>query len=96
MNKRNAEKITIDKTISITFHVQLLSQLRHLILSGQLDPGSRLPSEAELQSQLEISRSTIRHALNNAKAEGLIERVTGKGSFVTSSPNACFAQLGYN
>ena len=88
MNKRNAEKITIDKTISIPFHVQLLSQLRQLILSGQLDPGSRLPSEAELQSRLEISRSTIRQALNNAKAEGLIERVTGKGSFVTSSPNA--------
>lgn len=87
MNKRNAEKITIDKTISIPFHVQLLSQLRHLILSGQLDPGSRLPSEAELQSQLEISRSTIRQALSNAKAEGLIERVTGKGSFVTRSPN---------
>jgi DNA-binding LacI/PurR family transcriptional regulator len=66
--------------------MQLLNQLRHLILSGQWTPGSRLPSETELQRQLKISRSTIRQALNNIETEGLIERVPGRGTFVAAPP----------
>ncbi|MFQ5855632.1 MAG: GntR family transcriptional regulator [Anaerolineae bacterium] len=79
-------EITIAHDSTIPLHMQLLNQLRHLILSGQWAPGSRLPSEAELQRQLKISRSTIRQALSNAEAEGLIERVPGKGTFVARSP----------
>jgi len=79
-------KITIDHDESIPLYVQLLEQLHRLILSGEWAPGSRLPSEAELQRQLKISRSTIRQALNNAEVQGLIERVPGKGTFVARSP----------
>jgi GntR family transcriptional regulator of arabinose operon len=72
----------------IPLHSQLLNQLRHLILSGQWGPGTRMPSEPELQRQLNISRSTIRKALSNAETEGLITRVPGKGTFVAPlSPN---------
>ncbi len=78
--------IKIDHDSTIPLHVQLLNELRHLILSGKAEPGSRLPSESEFQRELGISRSTIRQALNNAEAEGLIERVPGKGSFVRLTP----------
>ncbi len=78
-------KIKIDHNSTIPLHVQLLNELRHQILSGKAGPGSRLPSESEFQRDLEISRSTIRQALNNAETEGLIERVPGKGSFVKLS-----------
>lgn len=81
-------EITVARDSTIPLHMQLLNQLRHLILSGQWSPGSRLPSETELQRQLKISRSTIRQALNNAEAEGLIERVPGKGTFVARSPTS--------
>jgi len=83
---KNQVKINIDHESTIALHVQLLNQLRHLILSGEAPPGSRLPSESEFQRDLKISRSTIRQALSNAEAEGLIERVPGKGSFVRRSP----------
>lgn len=79
-------EITIDRDRAVPLHVQLFNQLSHLILSGELAPGSRLLSEAELQRQLKISRSTIRQALNNAETQGLIERVPGKGTFVARSP----------
>jgi len=79
-------EITIFRDSAVPLHVQLLNQLRHFILSGHWPPGSRLPSEPELQQQLQISRSTIRQALHEAQAEGLIERVPGKGTFVARSP----------
>lgn len=79
-------KIAVSHDSIIPLHTQLLNQLRHLILSGQWPPGSRLPSETELQRELKVSRSTIRQALGNAEAEGLIERVPGKGTFVALSP----------
>ena len=75
-------EISIVHNSSIPLHMQLLNQLRHLILSGQWTPGSRLLSETELQHQLKISRSTIRQALHKAETEGLIERVPGRGTFV--------------
>jgi DNA-binding LacI/PurR family transcriptional regulator len=80
-------KITIDRDKAVPLYAQLLDQLRHLILSGEWAPGNRLPSEAELQRQLKISRSTIRQALNSAEVQGLIERVPGKGTFVARSPH---------
>lgn len=83
---RKQTEISVAHNSSVPLHMQLLNQLRHLILSGQWMPGSRLPSETELQRQLKISRSTIRQALNNAEAEGLIERVPGRGTFVAALP----------
>ncbi len=83
---RKRSEISIAHNSSIPLHMQLLNQLRHLILSGQWTPSNRLPSETELQRQLNISRSTIRQALHNAEAEGLIERVPGRGTFVASLP----------
>ncbi len=74
--------ISLSHDSAIPLHTQLLNQLRHLILSGQWPPGTRIPSEPELKRQLNISRSTIRQALSNAEAEGLIKRVPGKGTFV--------------
>ena len=79
-------EITVAYNSSIPLHTQLLNQLRHLILSGQWSPGRQLSSETELQRQLKISRSTIRQALHKAEAEGLIERVPGRGTFVASLP----------
>ncbi len=82
------EDITISRDSIIPLHQQVLNQLRHLILSGAWPPGTRVPSETELQRHLGISRGTIRQALNRAEAEGLIERVPGKGTFVAVTARA--------
>jgi len=79
-------EITVSKDSSVPLYTQLLNEVRHRILSGQWSPGSRIPSELQLQQQLQISRSTIRQALRAAQSEGLIERVPGKGTFVARSP----------
>jgi DNA-binding FadR family transcriptional regulator len=63
---------------------QIADQFRDLILVGELDPGARLPSEAQLASQLGASRATVRESLRLLAAEGLIRTVRGTrgGSYV--------------
>lgn len=76
-------QIKISHESVIPLHEQLSNQLRQYILSGRWPPGHRIASETQLQRQLRVSRSTIRQALRSAEVEGLIERVPGRGTFVT-------------
>lgn len=61
---------------------QLKLALREEIERGVYKPGDRLPSELELIRQYGISRITVRQALNELEAEGLIVRRHGKGTYV--------------
>jgi len=54
-----------------------------LIASQQLVPGSKLPSEREIGEQFKLTRVTIRQALKNLEAEGLIYRQNRRGWFVS-------------
>ncbi|MBS0595029.1 MAG: histidine utilization repressor [Proteobacteria bacterium] len=48
---------------------------------GRWPPGAPMPSDAELVAQFGVSRMTVTRALNELRAEGLIERVQGVGTF---------------
>jgi len=73
---------------SLPLHRQLLNELRHAILSGELQPDEQLPGEIELVEQLGVSRATIRRAWQDAIEEDLIYRVTGKGTYVAAAQPA--------
>src|SRR3984893_17833876 len=64
--------------------VQIEQQIRSAILSGELPPGFRLQSEAELSRLFGVSRNTIREGLRSLETQGLIEKLPGAGggSFV--------------
>jgi len=81
------KSIKIDHDSFIALHVQLLNQLRQLILSGRWQKGDRLPSESKLVDHLGISRTTVRIALQSAEVEGLIRRAAGRGTFVDYTPD---------
>ena len=57
-------------------------QLEKLILEGVLTPGERLPSERDLAQQLDVSRPSLREALQKVEAAGLLETRHGGGTFV--------------
>ncbi|MBN2871979.1 MAG: GntR family transcriptional regulator, partial [Halothiobacillaceae bacterium] len=65
---------------------QLADSLRVRILSGELPPGSLLPSESELIHEYGISRGPIRQAVAQLKAEGLVDVRQGRGVFVRRRP----------
>ena len=61
---------------------QIQAELRRLMLTGALPPGSRLPSVRELAGQLAINPNTIQRADRELELDGYILSVAGKGSFV--------------
>lgn len=62
---------------------QILNEIRARIASSQWPADTQLPTEDELEVNLQVSRVTIRQALSAAVEEGLIFRIPGKGTFVS-------------
>jgi GntR family transcriptional regulator len=69
------------KRNDIPLYRQMDAILRDQIAGGQLQPGSRWPTEAELCLQYGVSRATVRQALGALERDGLIERTAGRGTF---------------
>jgi DNA-binding GntR family transcriptional regulator len=57
-------------------------ELRQAIVAGTYQPGSQLPTEAELVEMLGVSRTVVREALRGLEEDGLIMRRHGVGTFV--------------
>lgn len=57
--------------------------VHEMIEDGTLKVGDQVPTEEELCERFGFSRMTVSKALNNLSADGYIERVPGRGSFVT-------------
>ncbi len=66
---------------------QIFDQFRELILRGKLRPGERIMSERELAAAFNVSRTSVREAINRLTAMGFIEQRQGRGTFV------CFPAL---
>lgn len=62
---------------------QLADELRAKIEAGDFADGVKMPTEAELRAQYGVSRHTVREALQQLTADGLIYRVQGRGTFAS-------------
>lgn len=60
----------------------VIDEIRRRIDSGALPIGSQLPTEPQLESQFEVSRTVIREAIAELRAAGLVTPIQGKGIFV--------------
>ena len=61
---------------------EIFRALHDLIISGELKPGDRLPSQRELARRLEVSRSTLREAIHKLIALGFLAPKQGVGTIV--------------
>jgi len=64
-------------------HSQISQWLRNQIEDGKFEPEEKLPSENELAKKFDVSRVTIRRALQSLESEEIIYRCQGLGSFVS-------------
>ena len=63
-------------------YLQIVNQIKAMIMSGELSPGDALPSMRNLAMQLRVSLITTKRAYEELEQDGFIETYTGKGSFV--------------
>lgn len=79
-------------------YAQIYSDLNEQIKTGALEAGDRLPSEPELAKHFNTSRGTVRQALAQLVAEGLVRREVGKGTFVNDQylRYPTYGLLGFN
>lgn len=74
--------IIISNASTKPIYEQITSQMKDMILTGQLKEGEKLPSIRSLAADLRISAITTKRAYAELETQGFIETVTGKGSFV--------------
>lgn len=67
----------------ITVTEQIMEQIASLIISGELQPGEKLPPERDLAVRLGVTRGRIREALRALSLVGLVTIKAGEGTFVT-------------
>ena len=75
-------EIIISNSSTRPIYEQITSQIKGLILSGELKEGEQLPSIRALANSLRVSAITTKRAYADLEAAGFIETVQGKGSFV--------------
>lgn len=66
---------------------QVFEQIRELIYRGVFKPGQQIPPERDLAASMEVSRTSVRNAIDKLVKLGLLRQLQGQGTFV-SSPEA--------
>lgn len=66
---------------------EIYDQIRGLIVSGEILPGQRLPSERRMMAQMQRSRATIREALRLLERDGYIRTQPGSSGAIVQEPN---------
>ncbi|BCB03938.1 GntR family transcriptional regulator [Bacillus sp. KH172YL63] len=71
----------IDENNPVPYHLQIKSILRKEIVNGLYK--ERIPSERDLMDRFSVSRTTIREAVSHLVSDGVLEKIHGKGTFIS-------------
>lgn len=74
--------IFISNSSEKPIYEQITSQMKQMIISGELEAGAPLPSMRTLAKELRISVITTKRAYEDLERDGFIFTVIGKGSFI--------------
>ncbi|HYF50930.1 MAG TPA: GntR family transcriptional regulator [Planctomycetota bacterium] len=75
----------LDVVLNVPLYEQLYQGMKRSIQGGVLSPGTALPSERQIVDEFQITRPTLRKALENLERDGLIVRRHGVGTFVCNA-----------
>ena len=78
--------LRVNRKSAVPVHVQLMTQIRHLISTGALKPGMQLPTVRQLAGFLRINPNTVARALADLERDGYVEGQQGRGTFVADRP----------
>ena len=78
--------LQVNSKSHVPVHVQLEGQIKHLILAGRFEVGSRLPSIRALAGYLRVNRNTVARVISDLEREGYVESRRGSGVYVVTPP----------
>lgn len=81
----NPDLFHVNPSSGLPIYRQIMDQVRSLIAAGRLANGAMLPSTRELAATLEVNMMTISKAYSKLEADGVVERVRGKGMRVADA-----------
>ena len=80
----------------MTVTTETIEKIKGMILSGDLQPGDKLPRENELAERLAVSRSSLREAVRALAALNVVESRQGDGTYITSlTPELLLDVIGF-
>lgn len=87
----NIVEIIISSNTSKPIYEQITSQIKAMVMSGELKTGDPIPSMRGLAKSIHVSVITVQKAYEDLQRDGFIETTVGRGSFV-SAQNKDFYQ----
>ncbi|MFG6116700.1 GntR family transcriptional regulator [Halobacillus sp. MO56] len=75
----------LNKQSPLPMYYQIEEDIRQRIAKQEFLPGEAIPSERALTETYDVSRMTVRQAVNNLVMEGLLYREKGKGTFIAET-----------
>lgn len=76
--------VTINKYSNVPLYCQLKNLILEKIEKGEFEADSKIPSEQDFCEQYDISRPTVRQAINDLTSSGQLYKMKGKGTFVSA------------
>lgn len=73
---------------AVPVYRRIIQDIRDRIESGELRPGDKLPSIAELMQEYECSDTPVKAALGRLQDAGLLEGHQGRGVYVMANPSS--------
>lgn len=74
--------LKIDTTSSTPIYAQIITQVKHLIASGALQPGDALPSLRDMAARLRVNPLTVAKAYRELEVSGIVVTERGRGTFI--------------
>lgn len=85
-------EIIISTNVNKPIYEQITSQIKSMVMNGELKSGENIPSMRALAKTLQISVITVQKAYEDLQKDGFIETIVGKGSFITSQGKEFFKE----
>ncbi len=80
-------QVEIDLLSKIPIYVQIIDQIKHMILAGTLKSGDQLPTVRQLATDLRVNFNTVARAYRMLDEEGLISTQHGRGTYILPPPS---------
>ncbi len=78
-------EIIISNNANKPIYEQITSQIKEMIMSGELKEGDSIPSMRALAKSIRVSVITVQKAYEDLQRDGFIETTVGRGSFVAAA-----------